>query len=263
MVLMQRKSQALLILVILSINGTACKNTNSSSVNLVSNPVTVQPSTISNFEIVSRSTAYGGKSFGAVGPYELILARATGVLDPANPRNLNIVNLNRAPKHSDGMVHYTVDVQILKPLDMTRSNRNILYDVVNRGSRMALTYINSQTGWTSTGSGSDFLQNRGFTMVWSGWQGDIAMPDAPSLTSAVGANFPIAVNSNGSDITGLSREEFVDQAANPFTGTLTYPAATAAKTNATLTVRQRETDTRTSVSPGDWDYVVGSNNQVI
>jgi hypothetical protein len=270
----KRRIEALLIIVLLLFNGTACKRTNSSrnssnnnrtgsGSNSGYNSSAVQSSTISKFEIISRSTVYGGKSFAAVGQYELILARAVGVLDPADPRNSGIVNLNKAPKNADGMVNYTVDAQILKPLDMTKSNKKILYDVVNRGSRMALTYINSQTGWTSAGSGSDFLQNSGFTMVWSGWQGDISMPDIPSLTGAVGASFPIAVNSDGSAITGASREEFVDQTANPFVGTLTYPAATGAKANATLTVRQKETDPRIPVPQENWDYVAGSNNQAI
>ena len=270
---MQRngKTMAILIAVALSFGIGACssgvkgssKNSYGNSSGNSNSSGASQSNAITGFEIISRSIAYGGKSFGSIGQYELILARATGTLDPANPRNANIVNLDRAPSNGDGTVSYAVDVHILKPLDLTRSNGKILYDVVNRGAKMALTYINSQTAWTSAGSGTDFLQNSGYIVVWSGWQGDVAMSNAPSVAGAMGADFPIAVNGDGSDITGLSREEFVDQAANPFTGALTYPAATANKTDAILTVRQRENDARMLVPTQNWNYAAASNNQRI
>lgn len=250
-----KKATPFWIIVLLVFSITACSNDSGSSL--------FRPSTITSFNIVSRQAAYEGKAFGTVGQYELILAQATGVINPRDPKNSGIVNLDKAPKNKDGMVEYTVDVHILKPVDMTKGNNKIVYDVVNRGGKMALSTLNGQTAWTSAGSGLDFLQNSGYTLVWSGWQGDVAMPAVPLATSVAGTSFPIAVKSDGSDITGLSREEFVDKAANPFTGVLTYPAATADKTGVTLTVRQNEKDARTIVPAANWDYVAGSNNQQI
>ncbi len=220
-------------------------------------------SEITSFNIIDRQVAYEGKEFGDVGQYELILAQATGILDPRDFKNRDIVNLDKAPRNAQGLVEYTVDVHILKPVDMSKSNNKIVFEVVNRGSKMILSSVNSQTGWTSAGSGADLLQNRGFVLVWGGWQGDVAMPATPSAVSAVGTNFPVAANADSSDITGLSREEFVDQAASPFTGTLTYPAASADKSAATLTVRQNESDARTVVPAENWDYVPDTNNQRI
>lgn len=250
-----RKTTPFWIIVLLIFSITACNSDRGS--------FPFRPSSVTSFNIVSRSVAYEGKAFGTVGQYELILAQVTGVLNPLDPRNSGIVNLDKAPKNKDGMVEYMVDVHILKPVDMTRGNSKILYDVVNRGGKMALSTLNGQTAWTSAGSGLDFLQNNGYTLVWSGWQGDVAMTAVPSATSVAGTNFPVAVNHDGSDITGMSREEFVDKATNPFTGALTYPAASEEKTNATLTVRQNETDARTTVPAANWDYVAGSNSKQI
>jgi hypothetical protein len=39
------------------------------------------------FDIVERAPAFAGRSFGEVGSYERIVARATIALDPADDRN--------------------------------------------------------------------------------------------------------------------------------------------------------------------------------
>jgi len=227
-------------------------------------PMTGSRSGIEDFTILDRAVVYEGKTFGDVGAYELVLAKATGVLDPDDHQNAGIVNLDKAPKNNDGLVEYAVDVQILKPVDMSLGNGILLYDVVNRGSKMALSTLNGQTDWTASGAGNGFLQNRGYTVVWSGWQGDVPMTDAVSADSGLGTDFPVAVNEDGSDIVGYSREEFVDKyTPGSFVAGLTYPAASGDKSEATLTVRENETDPRVPVAQENWDYVPGSGNQQI
>src|SRR5579871_5709162 len=56
--------------------------------------------------------AFGGKSFGDVGPYERISGRIIGEVDADDPSNANIVDISLAPKNPDGMVTYSTDFQI-------------------------------------------------------------------------------------------------------------------------------------------------------
>ena len=48
--------------------------------------------------------ALGGASFGGTGLYEEIRGRATIALDPADPRNAVISDLDRAPRNAQGRV---------------------------------------------------------------------------------------------------------------------------------------------------------------
>jgi hypothetical protein len=55
------------------------------------------------FEIVRvESPAFEGRSFGAVGTYDRIIARATIAVAPDNPHNTMIVDLDRAPRNAQG-----------------------------------------------------------------------------------------------------------------------------------------------------------------
>ena len=48
----------------------------------------------------SDSPAYGGKSFGKVGQYEKIIGRAYGELDPNDPHNKIIQDIQFAPRNA-------------------------------------------------------------------------------------------------------------------------------------------------------------------
>ena len=76
-----------------------------------------------------------GHAFGDVGAYERVKGTFKGELDPADPRNKVIVNLDKAPRNAAGRVEYEVDFFMLRPADAARGNRKILYDVTNRGRK--------------------------------------------------------------------------------------------------------------------------------
>jgi len=71
----------------------------------------------------------------------------------------------------------TTDVEILRPTAAANGNRSLIYDVVNRGGKRLLVYFNDGPGSNDLGKASDagtgFLMSRGYSIVWSGWQGDI------------------------------------------------------------------------------------------
>lgn len=200
------------------------------------------------------SPAFGGMEFGTAGQYEVLKGTAKGVLYPSNPLNAGIVNLDRAPRNSNGLVEYSVDVAILKPVDLSRGNRRIFYEVVNRGTKFANFWVNSgvmgNDPWGPGDVGTGFLMNQGYTVVWSAWQGDVAAGLGRML-----AQFPIPTN-NGQPIVGTSREEYTDTGtSSTFTGNLTYPAADLDPTKATLTVRAKERDLRATPSDLTWHYL--------
>jgi len=219
---------------------------------------------ITSLLIRSRQVVYDGRSFGSVGQYELLIGKAYGTLNPKDPLNACIVNLDRAPRNQSGLVEYSMDVQILKPVDMSKGSKKLLYDVVNRGIRVAMAFSGQTghadaTGWTQAGAGDGFFQRQGYVVAWSGWEGTLPSPATATTTSLLGTSFPVSRNGDGSPITGMSREEFLgsafDAATGQYTASLTYPAASTDKSKATLTVRQQETDPRQPVPAANWDYV--------
>jgi hypothetical protein len=208
------------------------------------------------FEIVrTESPAFEGRSFGTVGTYDRIIARATIAVAPDDPHNSVIVDIDRAPRNSQGLVEAVTDVEILRPTVATNGNRRLLYEVLNRGSKLGLALFNDNNVVNdlvkAEDAGNGFLLNRGFTVVWSGWQGDIA-PGGGRLTFS-----PPTVP----DVTGLSRDEFIfDHMDNPASGLLSYPAADLDPAHAKLTVREREADLRTS--PDDLSFKFEAPNRI-
>src|ERR1700743_1868916 len=89
------------------------------------------------FDIGERVPAFVGRSFGDVGAYERITARATIALDPSDDRNAVITDLAQAPRNADGKVEAVADVVILRPVDPARGNGTLLLDVPNRGRKLA------------------------------------------------------------------------------------------------------------------------------
>ncbi len=193
------------------------------------------------FEIVRvESPAFEGRTFGAVGTYDRIIARATIAVTPENPHNSIIVDLDRAPRNTQGQVEAVTDVEILRPTVAAKGNRRLFYEVLNRGGKLGLALFNDIPVVTNdlvkaADAGNGFLLNRGYTVVWSGWQGDIA-PGGGRMTFS-----PPTVPG----VTGLAREDFIfDHTDNPASATLSYPAVDLDPARARISVRQREADPR-------------------
>jgi hypothetical protein len=90
--------------------------------------------------------------------------------------------------------------------------------------------------------------NQGYTIVEGSW-------DTSAPVDSFAVTFPTATNKDGSAITGPGTEEFViDVGSTPSTQPLTYPAATADKSKASMTVREHYADIPIQLKPSDWDY---------
>jgi hypothetical protein len=57
-----------------------------------------------------ESPTFEGGSFGTVGPYEKLVGRAYGEIDPTDRRNAVIVDVGLAPRNARGLVEYDTDI---------------------------------------------------------------------------------------------------------------------------------------------------------
>jgi hypothetical protein len=209
-----------------------------------------------SFEILRRAPFAAGASFGAAGPYERIIAVARYAVDPAHPRNRVIVDLPLAPRNAAGKVEFEADVFILAPKDPAKGNGAILYDVNNRGNKLALGFFNRGGGGndptTPAHAGDGFLFRRGYTVVWSGWIGELLPGNHRLLLRA-----PVA-SDGGRPIRGLVRYETTsDKPAETLPlsrrdGHGSYPPTARGEQEGVLTWRMRETDPRVPIPRGQW-----------
>jgi hypothetical protein len=220
--------------------------------------------------VTSRGPFAGGMAFGATGPYEKLVGTAFMEVDPRDPHNAGLVNLDRAPRNARGLVEYATDVYILKPADMTRGNRKIFLEVHNRGNKLALNFLNDAPAGvndptTPAHAGNGFLFREGYTVVWTGWQGDVT-PGNSRMTIRV----PVATQPDGSPIVAAVRQEYSDRFI-PIGGTLTLPlsgspqfasyeSATLDTRQASLTVREWSDAPRAPIAPDRWAFATCRRN---
>ena len=155
---------------------------------------------LTRLEIGTRKAFAGGQAFGDVGRYEQIDGVAHFAVDPEYPDNGVIADIGLAPRNSDGLVEFSADFRIVKPVDKDHGNGRLLLDVVNRGKELALKNINSAPDGPPEADphpGNGFLMREGYSLVWCGWQHDV--PDAAGLFRC---NVPNAVDGDGSPVSG-------------------------------------------------------------
>jgi hypothetical protein len=80
-----------------------------------------------------ESPTFEGASFGEAGQDEKLVGRAFGEVDPADPRDVVIADISLAPRNSRGMVEYSTDIYILRPVVRSRGNHRLFFEINNRG----------------------------------------------------------------------------------------------------------------------------------
>ena len=191
-----------------------------------------------------ESPAYQAQSFGEAGKYERLSGHAYGELDPKDPLNAIITDLQFAARNSRGMVEYSATFLLVRPVDLSKASGVLLYEVPNRGTS-ALARPAAMTEYFK----------RGHVVLTSGWQGDIA-PREGIETIAV----PFARNPDGSSITGRVLAEFVDMPSHSTTQPIIRgrfpapPPVTLDTTKATLTRGLSEDGVSTPLRSTDWAF---------
>jgi hypothetical protein len=183
--------------------------------------------------------------------FEIINGVAYGEVDLDDRRNALITDIEFAPRNDKGMVEYSTEFRIQKPLG--NSSGIMLYDVVNRGSPVSeLVFGPAIFGVPSVPT------ERGYITVWSGWQGDLKQDSA-----FLNINVPVATN-NGQAITGNVRTEYIvkapestlDLSGGEFSADkhISYIPVNLDTAQATLTIRAKESNPGITIAPADWAY---------
>jgi len=212
---------------------------------------------VERFEIKSREPFAGGKIFGKAGAYERIEGTVHFTLNPQASQNRNIVDLQLAPRGKDGLVRYWADVCLLAPQDLSKARGTLLYDVNNRGNKLALNFFNfgsrnnRNDPLTEDHAGDGFLMEQGIVVLWSGWIGEL-LPGNKRLR----LHAPTTADSDKPLIGPVRYELFT---AGPATalqvngdGHGAYDAVDPQLKQATLTRRQRPEDRRVPVARNKW-----------
>lgn len=136
---------------------------------------------VTSIDIKERGPYAEGMEFGDVGAYEQIDGTVHFAVNPADPANSLITDLELAPKNSSGLVEFSADFRILKPIDQQKGSHKLFFDVVNRGNVLSLRRINSAPNNDHMAPGNGFLMRRGYTQVWCGWQHDVPLTNEAGL----------------------------------------------------------------------------------
>lgn len=202
-------------------------------------------SQVTEFKIISSRTIVPSPMgrFGPAQPAEKFVAHAKLELDPSDPRNAVIADLDRAPRNGHGKIDYEAEVIVLRPAN---PNGLLLVELPNRGGSEifgALDDLDHPAGDGVNEAGNGFLLAKGYALAVIGWQGDLP------LDKKIAASLPVAKGSSG-----FSRDEWVMPAtATEQTLTLSWPVADPA--SAQLFERSVEDGPSVKVPASRWHLV--------
>jgi hypothetical protein len=214
-------------------------------------------------ETVSPAFCKGAScaSYGEAGQYEQISGRAFGELDPGDPLNKLIQDIELG-KDPDGKVRYVTTFVLTKPVGMAKASGLMWHDVPNRGR--PLTIATAERAFGDVG-------------LASAWQGDNAGMNAQlgttvRATMPVGGNHwlqvPVAKNADGSPVTGPVLGRIINRSgpgAQPLivqTNPLPYLPASLDTSKAKLVSRDHESTQgvvtgEKSIASADWKFCGG------
>jgi hypothetical protein len=199
----------------------------------------------------------GGAAFGDSGPYERLIGRVRFAIDPGEAGLPYICDLDLAPRNPDGLVEFAATLDIVKPIELSRGSGRVLYEFSNRGGRGAFRYSDAAGMDMSKPefAGNGFLQRHGYTVVWSGWQGDLI-----DRGGNVVAYLPEALQ-DGKRLRGKVRQEFIAGAPGIYSmgvsegaerGADVQPYPVLDRSTAKLTARELEAHPRVPVPDDEW-----------
>ena len=210
-------------------------------------------------EINRRALYADGESFGDVGQYEQLDGVAHYAVDPLHPNNAGIVDLELAPRDSQGRVWFSSDFTLLKPLHMERGRGSLLYDVVNRGRKTVLGRFNDSGRPTMPldplHAGNGFLMRHGYSVLFGGWQADV-----PRGVGLIGLQAPDALGADGQPLAGrimcqFQATHFTDYFLLADRQHTPHPAVDPDEAAATLTARDHPNEPATPIARDKWRFM--------
>lgn len=227
---------------------------------------------VTRIDVTSQGDLPANAQYGLAGAYERISGKIYYEIDPGNPANQIIVDINHAPLNAAGRVEFSADFYLLKPKDMQRGNGTLLFGTSNRGSKRLLTFFNHASAegrkWDApvleneANLGDGFLMRSGFTMLWVGWQFD-----PPMNGENLRAYLPATVDDDG-PIEGFARSDFVvTEKVFDFTlgdrNHIAYPVSDPEEPRNILTVRNSVEDSRQVIPRDQWSFARVVGDEVV
>ncbi|NUZ06412.1 hypothetical protein HQN59_11640 [Schlegelella sp. ID0723] len=170
---------------------------------------------------------------GAI-PHETLRGRAFGELDPNDPKNAVITDVQLG-RDTDGKVRYETSFTVTKPVNLGQASGFMWHDVPNRGGNIIINQTERDLGDIG---------------LASGWQADNAGGTAVPTNHATGTNHWVVVpmaRENGQLVTGkvlarvVNRSGPASQPLNVMGNPVPYLPATLDTTQAVLTTHTKET----------------------
>ena len=212
---------------------------------------------VERIDILEQGAFADGATFGTVGGYQRIRGRLHFAVDPEDTANAAIIDLELAPRDDRGLVTFAADFMLLRPADLGRGNHRLLYEVNNRGNLGALAMFD-EAGWNNdpasrVDAGNGFLFERGYSLLWTGWNWDVLPGD-----DRLQIELPIATE-QGEPIVGPVAAEFVVRQRTlsaPFMwgDSRGYPPVSLDAPDARLTVRTKPDGPRTEIPRDSWRF---------
>jgi hypothetical protein len=150
---------------------------------------------VTSVVVSSRTLWQGGRSFGDVGPYEKLQGRITFAVDPRENANVRIADLASAPRDAAGLVEFTSDFVVLRPVSAGKARPSVVLEVLNRGHSLINGVFFSAAqdapfkveALDKSKLNDSFVFDHGFTLAWVGWQFNLSAPairlDAPKSSA--------------------------------------------------------------------------------
>lgn len=190
-------------------------------------------------------------------PYEAIKGLVHLTVDPENPANGLVHDLEFAPRNADGRVEFSTEFELYRPVDPDQGNHRLLYCVNNRGNKHGVGYF-------SNAYGHNWLVDQGWTYLWCGWNCDVIDSDRK-----LNIFLPICTD-DGETITGRVYTEIVSHANDPvpsrplvWGGSIPYLPASLDNSDAVLTKRRYSWTEPEVISSDRWSFARVDNGEVI
>jgi hypothetical protein len=227
---------------------------------------------VTRIDVESRSDLPGNVQYGLAGAYEKLSGKVYYEIDPDNPANQIITDIEYAPQNASGKVEFAADFFVIKPKNIERGNGTLVFGTSNRGSKRLLTFFNHASAegrkWDApdpdveANLGDGFLMRNGFTLLWVGWQFDV-----PVNGENLRAYLPAAGNDE-QPIEGFARSDFVvTETTYDFTlgdrNHIAYPAAHPQDAANVLTVRDSVEDDRQVIPRDQWMFARVDGDDVV
>ena len=212
---------------------------------------------VTQVEIESQSAVLDGRAFGLVGAYQAVTGKLHFAVNPSNPANRIITDIDLAPRNAQGAVEFSSDFFLLRPKDMSRANGALLVDIPNRGGKTAMGMFNRSSRVNSPRTekhyGDGFLLREGYTVLFLGWQFD-----PPREQGRMRLYTPTA-SQDGKPIRGLVRADFVvtDRVRHHILSDrdhIPYEVADPAASENVLTVRDSVEAERRTIPREKWRF---------